>query len=406
MSGRVRTPAVHRWLVMVIATLGAMAAGPIAHAQLWTEWAVESFRRPGMSVRLLKESAEYLGLSPDQRRAAEELHAGYATEYSSLLSRADAAHKYIGEVGSDNPEPGEWYQLTFTMRRKLIARTETLNTTLLSDLKAILNPSQASRFDAIERRVRRDRFLKLAEWRRGSMPELTELLGKMRLEPGVAAAIAPAIEQYEIELDQELGSFVVLFDRYYQEWERHIDQYTGNSQTVPESIKSTAKEFAVHAGRVVALRRRHLDRVQSSVPGESRAAFDEELYRRLYPAVFKRTRAARALDAARSLRDLDAATVATVAEMHATYERDAAAASQRQGQVMHARARAIDLGEEYSRFDTEYTSAQAAKVELDKKLLDRLYSVLGPERRKSLLNQMHRLDLDLDTPPVVEEKTE
>ncbi|MGE4197839.1 MAG: hypothetical protein AB7G11_12025, partial [Phycisphaerales bacterium] len=335
-----------------------LGAGSGASAQMWSDWGPDTFRRPALSTRAIDEISSRLGLSASQRRAAESLVAAYSAEYASLLARADEVTKNINEFVADNSQPGEWYHLTFAMRRKLIGRIDSLDKGLLDDLHALLSAEQEAGFPILQRRVRRERFLRLAERGGPSIPELTDLMKQLRLDPVTSAAIAPALEQYEIDLDRELQEFIALFNRYYDEWSKTIDRYTGRSGEAPQVILDLAKDLAEESRKLSGLRRRHVERLQASVPPDQRAAFDAELNRRLYPAIFRAGKATRILSGVLELKDLDPALRAAVLDMQERYDRDLAAANQKWLDAASARARAADLGEDTSKFGTEERDAR------------------------------------------------
>lgn len=389
----------HRLSAILLLSLFTLA--PHAAAQMWVEWGVEMFRRPALTARGAKEVSEAMGLSPEQRRAVEELQSGYQAEYATLSSRADEITKTINEVARDNPEPGEWYRLHFPLRRKLIQKTDALDRTLLDDVRALLDSRQSAYLPVLERRLRRERYMRIIERGGMQLPELAELMRSLKLDDSSRASIAPAIDSYEAELDQELQNYTVTFTRYYDEWERVIGIYTGDSAQTPEIIKTIAKDLQTYRGRIGLLRRKHLERIQASLSGEQRTAFDEQLYRRLYPAVFKPSRAARVLQQSLQLQDLDEATRVAIKDLKEGYERELPRVNERWLKAIEGNAKAIEKEEDTQKFYAELNEVGQIRKTLDAKLLERIYAVLTPDQRKALRGGVDPADLDLDAPPTV-----
>lgn len=387
------------FLSVAVFVMSVAAAPRSATAQVWLEWSVGTFSRPVMTSRLLKEMAESVGMSLEQRRASEELLSAYEAEHAALIARAEEIRAHLDTDSFEGlPENGLWYRQSFTLRRDLFNRVGALSEGLWRDIKAIAASNQIPKLDAWERRLRRERLLRVAEWRGTNIPDLSALIQAVRPESSVMSAITPSLQAYETDLDRELDDFESRRSKYLADWERIIDTYVGDSSQAPQSIKDAARELQRSGFRLDALRRRHLDQIQAAVPAEHRSAFDDRIHRRLFPGVFKASRTSRYLSTALTLKSFDETAIAAIKDLNESYERDSAAALRRWLDLLVAQQRAVCAEQDASQLSRDANAAEWAKKELDKKTLERLYAILGVERTKELQTLIQRRDVDLSTP--------
>src|SRR5262245_59630011 len=97
-----------RFVAAVIALLVSFLVGVPAHAQMGMMGLggeMGDLIKPSHHPRLLKQYAEILGLTPDQKRAADELLNAYQTDFRDSVSRLEEIYQSINE---EIQESGEW----------------------------------------------------------------------------------------------------------------------------------------------------------------------------------------------------------------------------------------------------------------------------------------------------------
>lgn len=382
---------------MLMVVLGVVMPGM---AQVWTGWGVDVYRKPLISSRGLKEIVQKTGMSEEQRRAAEQLLTAYLAEHQVLVSRADEVRDYVQNDSHLNQvETNEWYELSYEVNRRTAAKADALNNGLIDDFRAIMSAEQLQRFERVERALRRERLLRMAERGSNTLPELTELLRAMSLSEPVIEAIDPSLRAYEEELDRELQAFGERREGYLKVWDGLIGTYTGSTDQVPQSLRDTANELNESLGRILVIRRRHLELIREAVPAAYRAGFDDALNRRLFPQVYRMTRIARILEAAVNYESLDESTRSTVREIKESYERDAAPATKRWLETLDAEHRALCFREGAQEARTKMHEAFAARQAVDKAALGRLNALLSKEQQREISMRANARSLDMDLPP-------
>lgn len=368
-----------------------------SHAQEWTEWGIDLYRKPLLSTRALGDLAKRTSMTDDQRRAAELLLSAYHAEHQSLIARGDEVRGYVQfDAHLNLVEAGEWYQQQYEVNRKLGAKVESLNRTLMDDLRTLLTASQQAQFAELELTLLRQRLQRMAERESPAISELTELFRSLELADAVREAIAPALRTYQDAEGNELDAYAVLREKYLKEWDSLIGTYTGSPDQIPKSTREVGEELQRARGRLHAIRRRHLEQIRQLVPAEHRAAFDEALNRRLFPRVYRMDRIANMLEVAITHESLDEGVRTTVREIKDSYQRDAASATKRWLEALDAEHRAWCLQEPTEEVTAKAGETYEARRAVDKAALDRLTALLTPEQRREVSVRASSKKLDLD----------
>ncbi len=386
-------------IIQGVLAIGLLGSPQHVDAQIWTEWSVQLHSKPVVTTRVLKELTESLNLSEDQQRAVEELVAAYQAEHASLLARTEEVRGYLDFDSYDGlAEPGEWYQQSYTMRRESLKKSDGLFDSFLSDMNEVVGTNSPAVAE-FERRLRRERLGRSAGWRNSIIPELRDLIQQVRPKPEIASAIEPVLLNYEAEYDKELQKFAAVREKYYADWDRIIGKYTGDTATVPQSVRDSANELQSFTGVLNGLRRRHLDLVQAAVPPELREEFDDQINRRLFPRLYVFTRVNRVFAAALTLSDLDSGTVSVIKEMHEAYKRERADVDRVLLSVEIDAHRAQCFGQNNPDAYEAKVRAVEARQSMEKKTLERLYTLLGTERREAVRAIVQRAEVNLDLAP-------
>lgn len=393
-----------RLLATVIALLAFFLAAPLTHAQMGMMGLggeMGDLVKPSHNPRLLKEYAQILGLSADQKRAADELLVAYQTEFRDSVSRLEEIYQSISEEAQDS---GEWelYQQAFpNVMVKFMKKAEKLNNTFMSDLKAILDDQQAARFDGVERLHRRKSSFKMDLSGLAGV-DLFETVAGLRLDPGAGSAAAAALDQYSVELDRELISRDKMFRGFLDDMAKFLEK--GESfNDEPEFMQKWMKDMNESGKRLEAVNARYVPTVRAALPESEQTAFDTQIKKSKYPAIYKETYAGRVFDAVDKMSDLDATQKEGIKTLKESYTRDSAAADDKWAGVQDDLK--ANLSDEQSMFgqgvwmirqDPKYVEARDARKGIDDKAVEAVKALLTEAQRAKLPKKNYRPEWDFD----------
>jgi hypothetical protein len=390
----------HRLRALATACLGAAAAllttpAP-AQAQWFSPWSVmQDMHTPAMGARQLRQYGRMLSLTPDQAAAADELLAGYEREHRALASRMQEIQKAIEEEYENEEEIDVWREVWPKVLKNFIKKREKLNSTLMEDLKVLLDPGQLARWPEVERLHRRATTLRDGT-RAGEQLDLVDLVEGLRLDPGATQSVAPVIEQYSAELDRELAARNAFV-------EQNLDRFFDVMMTWDEEkMKQLYGEMGKMSQKIVDINRSFSRQIQAALPAERQTEFDRKVMLATYPRIYKRTYATRVIEAAEDLPDLDAAQREAIKGIREAFERDAAAINEKwaagfaeQEKKQQENPLSFWMGVEE---DPRIEEARRQRKELEKKTVDSLRALLTEAQRAKLPDRKWKPEFDLDTP--------
>lgn len=383
----------------IAALMLCLLPAPRAEAQMgaWRAMA-GGMTTPNVSARQLKLYAKILELSPAQVQAAESLLSVYETEYLAAIKRFQEIQKEANQEFMQSGDMQLVQQAVQDAMKKFSKRTTTLETSLMNDIKSLLEPAQLERWPRLERVHRRMTTINWGSLS-GESVDLVDLVEGLRLSSEQGAPLTPLLTQYETDLDRELKARNALIEEQMSDW---FEKGFANFDL--EKMKKQAADTREAGRRILELNKKYASQVQSLVPQDLQGEFAEKVRLSSYPAVYRISYASRVLDAAANMNDLDAAQREAISTIKASYARDAQAANEKW-------AAAITDLELNPTDDNPFAAmmpnrqlpepiknARQARDDLDTRTVDAVKALLTEAQQKKLPEKKYRPELDFDTP--------
>lgn len=279
-----------------------------------------SFGGPGGApdaVRLtksdLKDIAKIVQFTPEQSGAAEALLEAYATECRAASKQFHEAVKGmesdmdIDDLHAHTKKIGEAAEASSKKTRELKAQ-------FMNDLKALLTPEQAGKWDRVERLDRRREFLPRGVLAGESM-NLLEVVNDLNLPEPRSNDLSASLDTYELDLDSAL-----------QARERAREARGGDDRRNAEGgdLKAIRAMMGEHRKLGIPVRdvnAKYAKVIAGVLPESARPDFERRVREKTYPRVYKPGHTAKSIDAALDLKDLDAPQRAKIAAIRDEYER-------------------------------------------------------------------------------------
>lgn len=193
--------------VLPVLAAGCLAIGVAASpavAQFGGDAGMANAFRQDFYRRDLVLFHETLGLEEWQRPIVEVLLDDYAASFEAgMAGFRDRISQVRVEAGD-----GDGRQIMARMMQPLDAwdrEKAVLREAFLENVRMQLSPAQLDRWPSFERAVRRDKELPQSELS-GEGVDLTQFVRRLQLGPAFVEAARPAVEQYELLLDQALAA--------------------------------------------------------------------------------------------------------------------------------------------------------------------------------------------------------
>ncbi len=381
---------------MVVAAMVGLL--PLAHARLSHAQVMVSARAssdgPGeapISKKSLERYAEVLGLDATQKEDAAALYEGYAAQHRTA---SEAMRRGMREASSEFSDSQDFQEFQKLMKKTMDAyrlEGERLEKEFFGDLRQVISSEQDERWDRIERLRRREKGLRFGSLS-GERIDLTDVLRGMKVDASKVEGLDDALLQYEIDLDRALVERAKVMEAMAAG-----DQGEGIISIPDPAVMQERMEKMREAGaKIRDVNERHTRVIQAMLGEGESARLTEEVRRRSFPQVYRRTHAQRVLDAAAGMADLSSDQKRRLEEVREAYEReargvndrwiDAIAKSEEEGgdgafmlgggQVLRMSMGGDDSG--------PVADARKARRDTDKKLRERVESLLTPEQRAKL----------------------
>jgi hypothetical protein len=270
-----------------------------------------------------------------------------------------------------------------------------LRETFTADVRGMLREEQAGRWPQLERTLRRRKTISRGVLGGESIDLLDLVDGMARGQPDGGAAVrtaaAPVLAAYEVRLDEAL----VARDQEIVASRR--DQLDATARGDWEkALDLTRRQIVLHA-RVRDVNEEHLRALASALPPADGAGLKAAFDLQAFPRIYRPTRAARMLEAARGLRDLDDATRQTIGGLQAAFAEEVASVNEqlreatrahepmeRQQRFERQAARFADLPEEDDPGEDPIRALDETRRQLEERFVQRLEAMLTPEQFASL----------------------
>lgn len=392
-----RRTAASLFAVLLSVVIGVSAPRAEAQVGAWRAMA-GGMTTPNVNARQLKLYAKVLNLSPEQAEAAESLLYGYETEYLAAIKRFQEIQQ---AANSEFMQSGDMQEVQGAVQdaiKKFNKRTETLEKSLMTDMKSLLDSTQLEQWPRVERMHRR---MSTINWGSisGESVDVVDLVEGLRMSPEQMAPLTTVLAQYELDLDRELQTRNAMIEEQLKGW---LEGGFANFDL--EKMKKQASDMRDAGRKILELNKRYASQVQSAVPTEFQPEFAEKVKLASYPIVFRKSYAQRVIEAALKLEDLEASQREAITAIASSHSRDATSLNDRW-------AAAITDNELNPTDDNPFAAmmpnrqlpepikeAKEAREALDKRTIDSVTALLNEAQRARLPEKKYRPDLDFDAP--------
>lgn len=337
---------------------------------------------PRRSVDLYSRLLE---LTSDQRDVATTLYEGYAAAFREAQGEYRREMEEVMRSFEENEDQSLLTEKMPELQKKMTDRGAKLESDFFADLKAVLQPAQADRWDHVERARRRETVLRTGAMA-GESVDLVEIVSGLGLPISAGTPIAEAMAAYESEMDKALAAKQAM-------WASQGELKPGNLDI--EDIRKRMAESREVALRIKEVNDRNAHKLANLLPEASRPAFEDAVRRQSFPRVYRPSQVARRFDAALKLEGLDAAARQQIQQLKETYEREVspvndawaaaiAANEAKDGGSLGSPGGGMVIQIRDQEEDPKLAEARKARREIDNRFRERLDTLLTPEQREKL----------------------
>ncbi len=403
---RIRSAAIVATLA--VASFGIGSESRAQFGMFGMEAEMGDFLKPAVSTRMLKQYGDMLGLSEDQKRAAEELLAAYQGDFRDSVDRLKEVYQAMQEESQDTGEWEVYQEVLPNAMVKYMRKADGLNKVLLDDLKAVLTPAQLEQFPVFERALRRKSTFKMG-FEGTQKIDLSEMITNLRLDAGSWGSVGPSVGQYEQEMDTVIVAHNKMVREMMDAMLKAMESGKGAMWENPEmmeTMQKMQKDFEDNAKKFGEINDKYIRQVEGLLPEDKKGEFQREVQITKYPMVYKRSQASRYIETAEKLADLDAGQKEGLKGLKEAYLRDAESANTKWASVIDE-VRSSQSGEGMGfggggiwmlRQNEKYIEAQTARKTLDTKTMESVKALLNEEQKKKMPSASKRPEFDFDLP--------
>ncbi|MBL9119410.1 MAG: hypothetical protein JNL80_05815 [Phycisphaerae bacterium] len=195
-----------RTAAAITLALAYWAFSPQAPAQFGGRGSFEDAFTPDFLARDVTLFVDALGLEEWQRPIIESLVMDYQTSFDAGVNEVKEEMSKVKErMGSTPPNPDTVMQLILQPIEKWSGAKKQLREQFIENVKTQLSEPQMERWPKFERAIRREKVLATGDIQ-GESVNLISVIRSLEFSPSVLAGLDPAIEEYEIRLDEALSS--------------------------------------------------------------------------------------------------------------------------------------------------------------------------------------------------------
>jgi Spy/CpxP family protein refolding chaperone len=342
-----------------------------------------------ISRRSVDAYAKLLQLDADQKAGAVALFEGYQAGMKEVGEGSKKAMEKMQErMREEGMEPAIFKQLETDMQ-PLTKRAEELESGFFSDLKALLTPEQAGRFDKVDRHRRRDKQMRFA-LASGSRANLLEVVDAIKA-PEDNKELNDALESYEMELDRVLIARESAMKGLEEDGKKIQEKAMEGmknmdfSAIMAESIKMMKKGKELEKP-LREVHKTHARRIAEHLPADKQADFQREFKLRSYPRIYRESDVSKQMKAALGFTDLTPEQKTRIEEIRASYEKDLGPLNQQWAAAVEVKEDKliVNMPMMPSQEEDPTVEPRKARRELDKATRTKLREVLTDEQKERL----------------------
>lgn len=362
--------------------------------------------------------AKVLGLDKDQSEAALALHEGYTEQYEALTKGFQKDMEKIQEEFEDTQDFTIFQKQMPKLGAAFGEKMESLEKGYLADVRALLTPEQDEQWPRIERLRLRESGLRFSMVS-GQGVDLVDVLGDLKIDASANQDLADQLARYELDADKALKTF----EKWGKDQQKQFldDENAFDMSKMNEMMKKAEEMMQEMARLSMAIRDVNKQYARTILPmlgADEQARFDQEVKRRSFPRVYRRSWVTKALGASDGFADLSGDQKAQLGELRAGYQRELGAANERwagaiaekeekSGGSMMAMMQSM-MGGGGSDNDP-VNEARKARKDLDTRYKDKLAALLTaeqqarlPEDKREARDQMNPMGMMAETDLEVE----
>ncbi|MBL0927013.1 MAG: hypothetical protein IBJ11_05085 [Phycisphaerales bacterium] len=356
----------------------AMAQGMFGNAGMWS---------PPVNAKEIERLAEMLKLTGEQQASVKGVFDGMLAQHQKA---ADDLRKVLEEVQKEFQESQDgsvWRDMT----KKFVEFgrfNEDLTKRFQDDVKLVLTDEQAQNWPKFERYLRRARGLVSPggmQFVSGSAVDVIQLLDDQKVDEKTRAEIAPAVEQYETEMDRLLVERKKLEERQTKA-QMEVLEKGGNFM---ENMGRWEEMFIESRDLMVKIRdlnSRVVRQVSSQLAEETRAKLDKAWNERSLPQVYGPSPVTNGFDQVAKFDDLTDDQKKQLDDLKAGYASQAKALNEKWAAAAREHEVAIKMQDMMmgGGGNESVREARKARRDLDRATYAKLREMLSPSQKEKL----------------------
>ncbi len=281
-------------------------------------------QRPGVTEAQLERASSVLDLDETQREVASLLHDGYVRDVGVLLEQLAEVRRGALAEFRETGDRGVFRELLDVSRRFERARSE-LDREFLDELRLLLTEEQTTRWQRFQQDRRRMLELQRGGAVRGDSVDLVSIAEGLDLDASQRSIMEPLLDRYARVMDGVLREISAARDRVEEDFADAIAEAdTRDIETALRAFEPILAEQVELGVRIREVNARFAEVAERSLPGDAGERFARAYGEAVYPRVYRRSTADRAIAAALAFDGVSEAQRERVAELRERYTVDRA----------------------------------------------------------------------------------
>lgn len=337
--------------------------------------------------------AAMVNLSADQKTAVDALYTAFRQSFEDSASTTRTKVDDLREQMRESRDFSLMQQIG-DETNKFRTKSQEMETSFFSDVKAVLTPEQTTKWTSVEQTHRRERSVGRGIMS-GERVDLVRVVDDLKLAPDAKAKVQSVLDQYASDLDRELI-----------QRNKVQDEAQTKGRALMTNFDPAAMQKLIEDGRASALKVRDVNtryarQVEALLPEDKHAAFETAYKKQAYPVVYRTTNAQRVIDAAGAMSDLTPEQKSSLEAIKSGFDRELSAVSTKLETAYSKREETWNpadalknvnadsgfraFGQVFRSFETdEMRDLQEQRRTLDDTTTDKVKAILTPEQQAKL----------------------